>query len=72
MMLWFGARSTADDNAALRINLLETLLPDNFVPTEPDPPAISMNVTLRWGCIGRLVVTKSTGIQCEQTRGESS
>ena len=30
MMLWFGARSTADDNAAFRINLLETLLPDNL------------------------------------------
>ena len=30
MTLWFGARSTADDNAAFRINLLETLLPDNL------------------------------------------
>ena len=28
-----------------------------------------MNVTLKWGCIGRLVVTKSTGIQCGQKSG---
>ena len=37
MMLWFGARSTADDNAALRINLLETLLPDNLYPQSQTP-----------------------------------
>ena len=37
MMFWFGARSTADDNAALRINLLETLLPDNLYPQSLTP-----------------------------------
>ena len=30
MILWFGARSTAEDDASLRINLLETLPPDNL------------------------------------------
>ena len=71
MMFWFGARSTADDNAALRINLFETQLADNLYP-QSQTPGDSMHVTLRLGCIGRLVVTKSTGIQCEQKRGESS
>ena len=37
MTSWFGARSTADDNAALRINLLETLLPDNLDPQSQNP-----------------------------------
>ena len=37
MGFWFGARSTADDNAALRINLLETLLPDNLDPESQTP-----------------------------------
>ena len=37
MTLWFGARSTADDNAALRINLLETLPPDNLYPQSQTP-----------------------------------
>ena len=37
MDFWFGARSTADDNAALRINLLETLLPDNLDPESQTP-----------------------------------
>ena len=37
MMLWFGARSTADDNAALKINLLETLPPDNLYPQSQTP-----------------------------------
>ena len=30
MILWFGARSTAEDDASFRINLLETLPPDNL------------------------------------------
>ena len=30
MNSWFGARSTAEDDASLRINLLETLAPDNL------------------------------------------
>ena len=30
MALWFGARSTAEDDASFRINLLETLPPDNL------------------------------------------
>ena len=30
MISWFGARSTADDDASLRINLVETLPPDNL------------------------------------------
>ena len=37
MMLWFGARSTADDNAALRINLFETQLADNLYPQSQTP-----------------------------------
>ena len=37
MRSWFGARSTADDNAAFRINLLETLLPDNLYPQSQTP-----------------------------------
>lgn len=37
MMLWFGSRSTADDNAAFRINLLEIVLPDNFYPQSQTP-----------------------------------
>ena len=37
MMLWFGSRSTADDNAAFRINLLETVLPDNLYPQSQTP-----------------------------------
>ena len=37
MGFWFGARSTANDNAALRINLLETLLPDNLDPESQTP-----------------------------------
>lgn len=35
MTSWFGARSTADDSASLRINLLETLLPDNLPQSQP-------------------------------------
>ena len=38
MISWFGARSTADDNAALRINLLETLPPDNLYEQSQTPP----------------------------------
>ena len=30
MITWFGARSTAEDDASLSINLLETLPPDNL------------------------------------------
>ena len=30
MMSWFGARTTAEDDASLKINLLETLPPDNL------------------------------------------
>lgn len=30
MISWFGARSTADDDASLKINLVETLPPDNL------------------------------------------
>ena len=30
MILWFGTRSTAEDDASLRIDLLETLPPDNL------------------------------------------
>lgn len=30
MISWFGARSTADDDASFRINLVETLPPDNL------------------------------------------
>ena len=37
MMFWFGARSTADDNAALRINLFETQLADNLYPQSQTP-----------------------------------
>ena len=37
MMLWFGARSTADDNAAFRINLLETLPPDDLYAQSQTP-----------------------------------
>ena len=37
MMFWFGSRSTADDNAALRINLFETQLPDNLYPQNQTP-----------------------------------
>ena len=38
MVLWFGARSTAEDDAALRINLLETLPPDNLYEQSQTPP----------------------------------
>ena len=37
MMHWFVTRSTADDNAAFRINLPETLLPDNLYPQSQTP-----------------------------------
>ena len=37
MMFWFGARSTADDNAALRINLFETQLADNLYQQSQTP-----------------------------------
>ena len=37
MMFWFGARSTADDNAALKIDLLETQLADNSYPQSQTP-----------------------------------
>ncbi len=37
MMFWFGARSTADDNAALKIDLLETQLADNLYPQSQPP-----------------------------------
>ena len=37
MTRWFGSRSKADDNAALRINLRETLLPDNLNPQSRTP-----------------------------------
>ncbi len=37
MMSWFGARSTADDNDALRVNLVETLLPNNLDPRSETP-----------------------------------
>ena len=37
MTFWFGARSTADDNAALTINLLETLFPHNLYPRSQNP-----------------------------------
>ena len=38
MISWFGARSTTDDNAALRINLVETLPPDNLSERSQIPP----------------------------------
>ena len=37
MMFWFGTRSTADDNAALKIDLLETQLADNSYPQSQTP-----------------------------------
>ena len=37
MVLWFGTRSTADDNAALRIDLVEALPPDNLYPQSQSP-----------------------------------
>ena len=37
MMFWFGTRSTADDNAALRVNLFETQLADNLYPQSQTP-----------------------------------
>ena len=37
MMLWFGTRSTADDNAALRINLFETQHADILYPQSQTP-----------------------------------
>ena len=37
MMFWFGARSTADDSAALRINLFETQLADNLYQQSQTP-----------------------------------
>ena len=37
MMTWFGSRSTADDDAAFRIDLRETLLPDNLYPQRQTP-----------------------------------
>ena len=37
MIFWFGSRSTADDNAALRINLFEMQLPDNLYPQSQTP-----------------------------------
>ena len=37
MMLWFGTRSPADDNDAIRINLIETLLPDDLYPQSQPP-----------------------------------
>ncbi len=37
MVFWFGARSTADDNAALRIDLVEALPPDNLYPQSQSP-----------------------------------
>ena len=40
MTLWFGARSTAEDDASFRINLLETLPPDNLYEQSQIPPAI--------------------------------
>ena len=38
MLSWFGARSTAEDDASLRINLLETLPPDNLSEQSQTPP----------------------------------
>ena len=37
MIHWFGYRSTADDESALSINLVETLLPDNLAPQSQNP-----------------------------------
>ena len=37
MVSWFGARSTADDNAAFRIDLVESVLPDNLHPQNESP-----------------------------------
>ena len=37
MTLWFGARSTAEDDASFRINLLETLPPDNLYEQSQTP-----------------------------------
>ena len=41
MMFWFGARSTADDNAALKINLLETQPADILDPQSQTPGEFS-------------------------------
>ena len=38
MMLWFGARSTADNDAALRIDLIETWISDNLDSQSQIPP----------------------------------
>lgn len=38
MISWFGTRSTAEDDASLRINLLETLPPDNLSQQTLTPP----------------------------------
>ena len=38
MISWFGDRSTADDDASLRINLVETLPPDNLPEQSQDSP----------------------------------
>ena len=37
MVAWFGTRSTEDDNAAFRIDLLDTVLPDNLHPQNENP-----------------------------------
>ena len=37
MALWFGSRTTADDIGALRINLLETQLPNDLYPQGQTP-----------------------------------
>ena len=37
MVSWFGSRSTEDDNAAFRIDLLETVLPDDSHPQNESP-----------------------------------
>ena len=49
MMLWFGNRSTDDDDAAFRINLLETMPPDDLytqsqTPGEPNERDIEMGL----------------------------
>ena len=38
MIRWFGTRSTAEDDASLRIDLLEMLTPDNLREQNQDPP----------------------------------
>lgn len=49
MILWFGTRSTADDEAAFRINLLETMSPDDLytesqTPGDPNERDIEMGL----------------------------